>query len=94
MTSVMRKIHIPSVERFLLLFGGIELLAQRERFFVSVSLLANFDLLPPRAVIVSLVRDDRDFVEIVQRRRRLRLPFQAGRAPRIGPAMGRSAATT
>ena len=32
MISVMRKIHIPSVEASFCCAGGIELLAQRERF--------------------------------------------------------------
>ena len=50
----------------LLLRGGIELLAQRERFRRERD-LANFDYLPhDGAVVVGFVRDHRHLVEIVR----------------------------
>src|ERR1700722_18753224 len=78
MTSVMRKIHMPSVEASLCCAA----VSNCSRRASVCSSLCNFGL--HGGVIVRLVRHDGDLVEIMRGRRRRRLPLQTGRAPWIG----------
>src|ERR1700721_4472960 len=80
MTSVMRKIHMPSVEASLCCAA----VSNCSRSASVCSSLCNFGL--HGSVIVRLVRHDGNLVEIMRGRRRRGLPFETGRAPRIGSA--------
>src|SRR5882724_11669603 len=83
MISVMRKIHIPSVEASFCC-SAVSNCSRNASVSVCAS-LANFDHLPDHgAVIVCFVGHDWGLVEIVMRRRGGRLPLETGRAPRIG----------
>src|SRR5579863_3630602 len=79
MTSVMRKTHIPRVEAS---FCCSAVSNCSRRASVSTWASANFDHLPHYgAVIVGFVGHHRDLVEVVNRRRRGRLPLKTGSAP-------------
>src|ERR1700722_14662797 len=79
MTSVMRKIHMPSVEAPLCCSA----VSNCSRSASVCSSLCNFGL--QGTVIVRLMRHERDLVEIMRGRRRRGFPFQTGGAPWIGP---------
>src|SRR4051794_27256465 len=82
MISVMRKIHIPRVEAFFCC-SAVSNCSRRARLS-TCAWLANLDLLSDYlAVIVGYLSDDRSLVEIVDRPRRIRLPFQTAVAPWI-----------
>src|ERR1700681_1371685 len=78
MTSVMRKIHIPSVEASLCCAA----VSNCSRSASVGPSLCNFGL--HGSVIVRLMRHDGDLVEIVRGRRRGCFPLKAGSSPRIG----------
>src|ERR1700733_685507 len=79
MTSVMRKIHMPSVEASLCCAA----VSNCSRSASVCSSLCNFGL--HGRVIVRLVSHNGDLIEIVRGRRRGDLPFQTGCAPWVGP---------
>src|SRR5215831_11291329 len=82
MISVMRKIHIPSVEQSLCCSTVSN--CTRSSSVSGWAWSANFDLLSiDGGVVVGLVRHDRRLFEVMYRRRRGGLPFQPGRAPGI-----------
>src|ERR1019366_2954970 len=81
-TSVMRKIHIPREEASFCCSAVLN--CSRNASVSTWGSLTNLTLLADRrAVVVGVVRDDRDLVEIVRGWRRIRLPFEAGGLPRV-----------
>src|ERR1035437_10629021 len=81
--SVIRKIHIPSVEAS---FCCASVSNCTRSAAVSVEpWSANLNLLRHQTrVVVSFVGDNRRLFKVMDRRRRRGLPFESGGAPRVG----------
>src|SRR6266704_1177386 len=78
MISVTRKTHIPSE-------AASRCCSRLSKWWARVAgALAGTGILLPVRVLVGAPGDDRRGLEVLRRRRRSRLPFEADHAPRVG----------
>src|SRR5215831_14969435 len=82
MISVTRNSHMPNVDDSLC-WSMLAKWCCKACSAISISLVANGDLLRLVLVVVGFPGHDRGLIEIVRRRRRWRHPLEPDRVPRI-----------